>query len=154
MSTELRPLGVTCNLSCSYCYQEPQRSSGNYLQRYDLERMKAAVERSGGPFVLFGGEPLLVPIEDLEALWRFGLEKYGQNAIQTHAGINKPGLMKHLMKKYDGHVYFHYNYWCNTDNKRNRRLCQAIKEKYLLKEIMRADEQHYTYVLYRIEGLR
>ena len=30
--------------------------------------MKAAVEREGGPFALFGGEPLLVPEEDLEAL--------------------------------------------------------------------------------------
>ena len=47
-----------------------------------------------------------------------------QNAIQTYAGINNPGLIRELMKRYQGHVYFHDNYWCNTLNKRNVRLCQ------------------------------
>ncbi len=46
--------------------------------------MKAAVEREGGPFTLFGGEPLLVPKDDLEQLWSWGLERYGSNGIQTN----------------------------------------------------------------------
>ncbi|OEU52344.1 MAG: hypothetical protein BA861_03155 [Desulfobacterales bacterium S3730MH5] len=75
---------------------------------------------------------------------------WGQNAIQTYAGINDPGLIEHLMKKYQGHVYFHYNYWCNTKNERNRRLCRAIKEKYRLTEIARAYEQDYEYGLYQM----
>jgi uncharacterized protein len=28
MSVELRPLGVKCNIRCSYCYQDPQREAG------------------------------------------------------------------------------------------------------------------------------
>lgn len=84
MSVELRPYGVACNLGCTYCYQQPQRDAGNVTQPYDLERMKAAVERNGGPFVLFGGEPLLLPIADLEDLWKWGFEKWGRNSVQTN----------------------------------------------------------------------
>lgn len=75
---------------------------------------------------------------------------WGQNAIQTYAGINNPGLIKDLLKRYQGHVYFHENYWCNTQNVRNRRLCQAIREKYDLEEVAAASEQHYRYGLYKL----
>jgi uncharacterized protein len=50
MSVELRPLGVSCNIGCEYCYQQPQRDAGNAGgRRYDLDAMKAAIEREGGP---------------------------------------------------------------------------------------------------------
>ena len=68
MTLELRPLGVTCNINCLYCYQNPQRDAGNYGRPYDLEAMKQAVEAYNQPFTLFGGEALLVPEEDLEDL--------------------------------------------------------------------------------------
>ncbi len=84
MTVELRPTGVACNIQCQYCYQNPQRDAGNVPRSYDLEAMKAAVEREGGPFTLFGGEPLLVPEEDLEALWAWGLERFGTNGTQTN----------------------------------------------------------------------
>jgi len=77
-------LGVACNIQCQYCYQNPQRDAGNVPRAYDLEAMKAAVEREGGPFTLFGGEGLLVPEDDLEALWAWGLERYGSNGVQTN----------------------------------------------------------------------
>ncbi|MCA9699014.1 MAG: 4Fe-4S cluster-binding domain-containing protein, partial [Myxococcales bacterium] len=66
MTVELRPLGVRCNLACSYCYQDPQRQLGAQTPPYDLEAMLAAVDAAGQPFSLFGGEPLLVPLADLE----------------------------------------------------------------------------------------
>ncbi|MBW1773294.1 MAG: glycosyltransferase family 39 protein [Deltaproteobacteria bacterium] len=75
---------------------------------------------------------------------------WNQNAIQTYAGINNPGLIKDLLKRYQGHVYFHYNYWCNTKNKRNVRLCQSIRDKYDLEEVAKAKEQDYEYGLYRL----
>ncbi len=84
MSVELRPLGVQCNIQCTYCYQNPQRDAGNLARSYDLDRMKAAVAREGGPFALFGGEPLLMPVADLEDLWAWGLRNYGTNAVQTN----------------------------------------------------------------------
>ena len=87
MSVELRPLGVRCNLACQYCYQQPQRDARNLARDYDLEAMKAAILEEGGPFTLFGGEPLLVPKVDLEALWAWGLERFGQNSVQTNGEL-------------------------------------------------------------------
>jgi uncharacterized protein len=87
MTVELRPLGVACNLQCQYCYQNPQRDAGNVPREYDLDLMKAAIEREGGDFTLFGGEPLLVPEADLEELWSWGLERYGTNSIQTNGAL-------------------------------------------------------------------
>jgi uncharacterized protein len=84
MSIELRPLGVACNLACHYCYQNPQRDAGNQRMTYDLDKMKAAATRIGGPFVLFGGEPLLMRFEDLENLFAWGMENATRNAIQTN----------------------------------------------------------------------
>jgi len=81
---ELRPLGVLCNIHCQYCYQNPQRDAGNHSPRYDIEKMKQAIEAEGGPFALFGGEPLLVPLTDLRELLSWGKERFGQNAIQTN----------------------------------------------------------------------
>ena len=99
MNVELRPLGVKCNIQCQYCYQNPQRDAGNILQSYSLEKMMSSIERAGGPFSLFGGEALVVPEDDLEALFSWGLKKYGGNAIQTNGTlINERHIQ--LFKKY------------------------------------------------------
>jgi uncharacterized protein len=84
---ELRPLGVKCNIQCQYCYQNPQRDAGNFGAEYDIDRMKAAIIAEGGPFALFGGEPLLVPVEDLEELWSWGFARSGGNALQTNGTL-------------------------------------------------------------------
>jgi uncharacterized protein len=49
-----------------------------------MDLMKAAVEREGGPFTLFGGEPLLLPEKDIEELWAWGFQRYGRNSVQTN----------------------------------------------------------------------
>ncbi|MGH3831248.1 MAG: radical SAM protein [Pseudonocardiaceae bacterium] len=87
MVLELRPLGVTCNLACDYCYQTPQRDAGNLTRPYDLDAMLAAVEQRNQPFSLFGGEPLLLRLEDLERIWRVGFERFGHNAVQTNGTL-------------------------------------------------------------------
>ncbi len=87
MSVELRPLGVKCNIQCQYCYQNPQRDAGNIPHAYDMEKMKAAIEKEGESFTLFGGEALLVPPEDLETLWSWGFQRFGSNALQTNGTL-------------------------------------------------------------------
>lgn len=84
---ELRPLGVHCNIQCQYCYQNPQRDAGHLPETYDIDRMKATILREGGPFALFGGEPLLVPARDLEELFSWGFAHFGHNAIQTNGTL-------------------------------------------------------------------
>jgi uncharacterized protein len=103
MSVELRPLGVKCNIQCQYCYQDPQRDAGNILQSYDLEKMKAAVAHEGKSFTLFGGEPLLVPEQDLEELWAWGFEKFGRNDVQTNGVLINDNHIR-LFKAYGVHV--------------------------------------------------
>jgi uncharacterized protein len=84
---ELRPFGVNCNIACQYCYQNPQRDAGNLTKNYSIEAMKQAVEAENRAFFLFGGEPLLIPEADLEDLWKWGLEKFGTNGIQTNGTL-------------------------------------------------------------------
>ena len=103
MSVELRPLGVACNIQCQYCYQNPQRDAGNVPRSYDMDAMKAAVEREGGPITLFGGEALLVADDDLEELFRWGLEKYGSNSIQTN-GVLISDRHVRMFRDYQVHV--------------------------------------------------
>jgi len=103
MTIELRPLGVKCNIQCQYCYQNPQRDAGNVLHTYDLDKMMAAIADSGQPFTLFGGEPLLLPLPDLERLWAWGYEKFGHNGTQTNATLIQDTHLA-LFKKYKVHV--------------------------------------------------
>ena len=103
MTVELRPLGVACNLRCQYCYQNPQRDAGNVPHDYDMQQMRAAIEAEGGPFTLFGGEPLLIPLRDLEELWAWGLDQYGNNSLQTNGAAIKDEHYP-LFKKYKVHV--------------------------------------------------
>jgi uncharacterized protein len=99
MGVELRPLGVNCNIGCQYCYQHPQRDAGNLTRTYDVEAMKAAILKEGGPFIVFGGEPLLMAEDDLEALWDWGMERFGQNGIQTNGTLINDNHIR-MFKRY------------------------------------------------------
>jgi uncharacterized protein len=103
MSIELRPLGVGCNLACHYCYQQPIREAKNPARSYDMLAMKAALEEEGGPFSLFGGEPLLVEKADLEEIWRWGFERYGVNSVQTNGVLIDDDHIR-MFKDYRVHV--------------------------------------------------
>ncbi len=105
--------------------------------RYDHKYAKEFIEKIPRRSIVLTQNPTML------LLWN-------QNAIQTYAGINHPDLIRDLMKRYQGHVYFHDNYWCNTRNQRNRRLCEGIRERYHLEEVARAVEQDYVYGLYRM----
>jgi hypothetical protein len=75
---------------------------------------------------------------------------WGQNAIQAYAGINNPDIIRGLMARYDGHVYFHKSYWCNTASKADRAICDGIAQRYDLEPIVVAREQNHEYGLYRM----
>ena len=94
MGVEVRPLGVRCNIQCRYCYQNPERDAGNVARHYDLEKIKAAVLREGGPFTLFGGEPLMTREKDLEELFRWGYERFGGSGIQTNGSLIKDSHLR------------------------------------------------------------
>ena len=103
MGVELRPLGVKCNIQCQYCYQDPQRDAGHTAHRYDMDEMKRSLVNHGEAFTLFGGEPLLVKLPDLEELFAFGLKEFGKNSIQTNGSLITENHIA-LFKKYKVHV--------------------------------------------------
>lgn len=104
MTIELRPLGVSCNLSCTYCYQEPMRlANGNKPKKYDIEKMLKIVESLNHEFSLFGGEALLIPKKDLEKLFKRGYELFGGTGIQTNGTLIDDDHIE-LFKKYNVRV--------------------------------------------------
>jgi uncharacterized protein len=85
MPVVISPLGVRCNLKCTYCYEDSLRAAGNFGGSFDVASIKEAVQREGGgPFLLFGGEPLLLPKETLHDLWEWGFLRTGGNSLQTN----------------------------------------------------------------------
>ncbi|MFH1080043.1 MAG: glycosyltransferase family 39 protein [Pseudomonadota bacterium] len=75
---------------------------------------------------------------------------WGQNAIQAYAGIRNPDIVRNLMETYQGHVYFHYGYWCNIPTDGNKQLCEDVMARYNMEEIASASEQAYRYGLYKM----
>jgi uncharacterized protein len=108
MSVELQPLGVQCNLKCSYCYQNPMRDAGNEAgPGYDLDAMMAAAVAEGAGrsngrggatgVTLFGGEPLLLPIAEVRQLFEkaraigapIGIQTNGTLITDAHVALFK-----------------------------------------------------------------
>lgn len=87
MGVEVRPLNVLCNIQCQYCYQNPIRDADNVSTSYDLDKIKKAIAEEGRSFSLFGGEPLLMPLHDLEDLWAWGYERFGHNSVQSNGTL-------------------------------------------------------------------
>lgn len=109
MSVEVLPLGVSCNLGCTYCYQEPMREAGNIKPegRYSVPLMIEGLRKENPrQFTVFGGEPLLVPLEDLKKLWEFGLTLPDKvNGVQTN-GVLITDEHIEAFRKYQVHPGF------------------------------------------------
>jgi uncharacterized protein len=81
----LRPVGVMCNIACQYCYQNPLRNAVESAPGFDFDAVTAAVDALGEPLNMFGGEPLLLPLADIEKLIVFNIERFGEAPqIQTN----------------------------------------------------------------------
>ena len=104
MTVEVLPVGVACNLGCTYCYQNPMRDAGNFTDTdYDIDAIISTLDGQSHDFNIFGGEALLVPIKDLERLWAYGLERFDKNGTQTN-GVLITDEHIELFKKYKVHV--------------------------------------------------
>lgn len=95
MTVEVTPVGNRCNLRCVYCYEDPMRRAGTHMDNapHDLVKMKVALTAAGAPFNLFGGEPLLLPLDELEELLRLGVEMYGATRTGTVNSIQSNGTL-------------------------------------------------------------
>jgi hypothetical protein len=73
-----------------------------------------------------------------------------QNPIQAYAGLNHPDIIRDLMTRYRGDVYFHQSCWCNALNDANRTICDVIRQHYNLESVAVVREQTHEYGLYRM----
>src|SRR5688572_11652323 len=103
MTLEVNPVGVKCNLECTYCYEGGQREAGNFSPGYDVDAMIAALDKETSEFALFGGEALLIKLPDLERLLAYGLKRFGKNGVQTNGTLITDAHVE-LFKKYKCHV--------------------------------------------------
>lgn len=103
MTIEYNPVGVACNISCGYCYQDPMREAGNVNTPRNWDKVKSQLERAGSEFTVFGGEALLAPLSHLEEVFAFGLEKFGHNGVQTNGSLITDAHIE-MFERYKVHV--------------------------------------------------
>ena len=77
---------------------------------------------------------------------------WGKSAAQAAIATNNEPLMEHFFQIYTGGVYFHYNYWCNTNDPREQAFCRNILDNYDHTALAEYTERGYTFVLYRLNG--
>ncbi len=109
MTIELNPVGVKCNLGCEYCYETEMREAGNYGPKdYDLTAMQDGLlaelgRQAGGSWTLHGGEPFLMPIEDIERMWAWGKARGQKLGVQTNGALITDRHIE-LAKRYGVHI--------------------------------------------------
>src|SRR5687768_9324520 len=100
MSIEVT-VGSGCNLSCGYCYEHSERDAGNFgtAKIVDFDALTKALEAEGvgkdnsaSPgkktgFSLHGGEPLLMPIDDIRRLLEWATQKEVPVHVQTNGSL-------------------------------------------------------------------
>jgi uncharacterized protein len=79
------------------------RDAGNLASPFEMDKVMNVLKNRKEDFILFGGEPLLLPIEHVEELWKYGLERHGKNGIQTNGTLFTEAHFD-LVKKYKVHV--------------------------------------------------
>ncbi len=121
---EVRPYGVKCNIRCKYCYQENERNHEGAIPKVDLDQLKNKLIDLDQPFSLFGGEPLLMPINEIEKLFKWGYQRFGENQIQSN-GVLISDAHIDLFKRYnvkvgisvDGPIELNHARWAGSVEK-------------------------------------
>ncbi len=123
MSCEVLPVGIACNLKCTYCYEAPLRNGNSAAsQRYNREAVLAAIDKLPAKWSLFGGEALILPIDLIEELLKKGFDKWGSTGIQTNGTLITDAHIA-LFEKYktnvglslDGPDELNNSRWAGTD---------------------------------------
>lgn len=106
MSLHVAPT-TGCNLGCTYCYENPEREAQEdwVKQEYDVDKILARLEEWKEKYPnqvpgLHGGEPLLVRDEDLETIFEYIYNNWGEGGhIQTNATMMTDQHIE-MFKKY------------------------------------------------------
>ncbi len=75
----------------------------------------------------------------------------GKNAGQTSIITNDKFYVDQIIfPKYEGEVYFHYNYWCIAPDSLQNGLCENVFDYYNAVPIKNIAEQNYEFILYKL----
>ena len=104
----IAPVGVRCNLACSYCYHRNSREAAGrerlYIERSDVAKLwiQAKDQASQVVNLWHGGEPLLLGTASFERMLASHREIMGKhpsaNIVQTNGTLIKPswtGIFRH-----------------------------------------------------------
>lgn len=75
---------------------------------------------------------------------------WGKNAAQASIATGTREHLKHLFGRYQGGVYFHYNFWCNVDDPLQQSFCKKILKRFDTEKVVSFKERDYTFVLYKL----
>jgi len=92
---------LACNNNCKYCYQKAIK---HFFVEYNIDKVLETAERvyketKMRPIALHGGEPLIMPLKDIEACLKFAYRHTGESSIVTN-GLNINDEIIKLFKKY------------------------------------------------------
>lgn len=78
---------------------------------------------------------------------------WGTSSAQTFVGVDRPGYVAELTRRYRGGVYFHWGFWCNVNDDVQRDLCRRVTETYDMELLAEHRRWNYRYAFYRIVSL-
>lgn len=79
---------------------------------------------------------------------------WGKNSAQASLATYDKSTLDNLFDRYTGGIYFHYNFWCNVDDKVQNEFCQNILDNFQTKIIREYREKNYRFVLYKLEKIK
>lgn len=100
-----------CDRNCAYCFQGNYRKDNLPKMDYNIEEVLKSMEANlnGSKIVcLHGGEPLMLPIEDIEQILKKGHQLTSRTAIQTNGFLLNDKHVE-LFKRYDTSVGISYD---------------------------------------------
>ena len=96
---------LKCDRNCKYCYQKILHGEGtlNYDKEAIANTVKFLYKKYKDEIVLHGGEPLLLPLQDIEYFLKLSYELSGESSICTNGLLINEDHIK-LFKKYNTSV--------------------------------------------------
>ncbi len=79
---------------------------------------------------------------------------WGKNAAQASLATEHRSYFNRFFYKYKGGVYFHYNFWCNVNDKVQNSFCNNILQRFNCTPVMSFREKNYKFALYKVEKKR
>ena len=76
---------------------------------------------------------------------------WGTNAAQTGIAVSEESYVRgFLAERFPGGVFFHWNFWCNVDDRQQVALCDEIKQRYPFELVATQRRRHQVFELYRL----